>query len=62
MLTVPPITGKAKVVFEVVDVRYPILSVTRLAENGHGVVFEARRAWLSFSAGVAVPLVKMRGF
>ena len=33
-LQVPPITGTAKVTFEVVDVHYPILSVAGLVAEG----------------------------
>ena len=38
-LRVPPIAGTARVKFEVVDVRYPIVSVAMLVKSGHKVVF-----------------------
>ena len=38
-LQVPPIEGAACVTFEVVDVRYPILSVAMVAANGRWVFF-----------------------
>ena len=41
---VPPIATPAKVTFEVVDVRYPILSVAGLVSNGHKVTFRGQEA------------------
>ena len=41
-MQVPPIIHPAKVTFEVVDVRYPILSVDGLVANGHRVTFRGR--------------------
>ena len=42
-----PIAGTARVTFEVVDVRYPILSVAMLVASGHRVIFRGRNAVLS---------------
>ena len=43
MLHVPPIAGTARVTFEVVDVRYPILSVAMLVQVATECLFEARK-------------------
>ena len=58
---VPPIAGSAHVAFEVVDVRYPILSVTKLVANGHRVVFRCQEAQLSTARGAFAPLMRIRG-
>ena len=58
---VPPIAGSAHVAFEVVDVRYPILSVTMLVANDHRVVFRGQEAQLSTARGAFAPLMSIRG-
>ena len=40
----PPIAGTAKVTSEVVDVRYPILSVAGLVANGYRVTFRGQES------------------
>ena len=50
-LRVPPIAGTAHVTFEVVDVRYPVLSVPLLVADGHRVVFRGQEAELSTTRG-----------
>ena len=58
---VPPIATPAKVTFEVVDVRYPILSVSRLVANGHRVTFRGQEAELRTADGAVAPLTHIRG-
>ena len=58
---VPPIATPAKVTFEVVDVRYPILSVAGLVANGHRVTFRGREAELRTADGAVAPLTRIRG-
>ena len=60
-MQVPPITHPAKVTFEVVDVRYPILSVAGLVANGHRVTFRGQEAELRTSDGSVAPLTRIRG-
>ena len=46
-MQVPPIAGTARVTFEVLHVRWPILSVAMLVTNGHRVLFQSEDAVLS---------------
>ena len=59
---VPPIATPAKVTFEVVDVRYPILSVVGLVANCHRVTFRGQEAELRTADGAVAPLTRIRGF
>ena len=43
-LQVPPTAGTARVTFEVVDGRYPILSVPMLVASGHRVILSWARS------------------
>ena len=47
--------------FEVVDVRYPILSVARLVANGNRVTFRGQEAEMTKSDGAVAPLTRIRG-
>ena len=58
---VPPITSPAKVTFEVVDVRFRILSVAGLVANGHRVSFRGQEAELKTANGAVAPLTRFRG-
>ena len=60
-MQVPPIITPAKVTFEVVDVRYPILSVAGLVANGHRVTFRGQEAELKTSDGAVAPMTRIRG-
>ena len=50
-LQVPPIEGTARVTSEIVDVRFPILSVAMLVASGHRVLFRGQDAVLSTAGG-----------
>ena len=60
-LQVPPIEDTARVTFQVVDVRHPILSVAMLVANGHRVPFRGQEAVLSTAGGAFAPLTRIRG-
>ena len=47
--------------FEVVDVRYPIVSVAMLVKSGHKVVFLGQEAVLVRAKGAVAPLTRVRG-
>ena len=51
---------ECRVTFEAVDVRYPILSVPKLVDNGHRVVFRGHEAEFRTAGGAVVPLTRMR--
>ena len=57
----PSIAGTDRVTFEVVDVRYPILSVPMLVACGHRVILRGREAELRTAGGAAAPLTRIRG-
>ena len=57
---VPPITSPAEVTFEVVDVRFPILSVAGLVASGHRVSFRGQEAELKTADGAVAPLTRIR--
>ena len=58
---VPPIATPAKVTFEVVDVRYPILSVAGPVANGHRVAFRGQEAELRTAHRAVAPPTRIRG-
>ena len=60
-LQVPPIEDAARVTFQVVDVRHPILSVAMLVANGYRVPLRGQEAVLSTAGGAFAPLTRIRG-
>ena len=60
-LQVPPNANLAKVTFEVVDVRHPILSVAGLVTTGHRETFRGQEVELSTAGGAVAPLTRIRG-
>ena len=60
-MQVPPIITPAKVTFEVVDVRHPILSVAGLVANAHRVTFRRQEVELKTVDGAVAPLTRIRG-
>ena len=60
-LQVPPNANQAKVTFEVVDVRHPILSVAGLVTNGHRETFRGQEVELSTAGRAVAPLTRIRG-
>ena len=60
-LQVPSIAGTDRMTFEIVDVRYPLLSVAMFVASGHKVIFRGQEAELSTARGAVAPLTRMRG-
>ena len=59
--TVPPCEKPCILDFEVVAVKYPILSVSTLVSHGHSLVFGPNVGVMHTRWGEQIPLVRMRG-